>query len=110
MRVKDLQKKTKRRIDVGHLKKLNIQSYGDDNLYPQSLRMIIANSSTGSECAERYASFIEGNGFRDVSFSETVVNRRGDTADDIHALVCQDVADYDGPALPVHYNIIGEIF
>ena len=109
MRVKDLQKKSKRRIDTSYIKRLNIQSYGDDNLYPQSLRMIIANSSTGSECAERYASFIEGNGFRDVFFSETVINRRGDTADDIHALVCQDVADYDGLALHVNYNIMGEI-
>ena len=70
---------------------------------------IISASSTGSECVERYADFIEGNGFRDVSFSEYTVNRRGDTSDDIHALVCKDVAKYDGFALHVNYNIFGDI-
>lgn len=88
---------------------MGIQSYGEDNLYPQILNNIISASSTGSECVERYADFIEGNGFRDVSFSEYTVNRRGDTADDIHTLVCKDVAKYDGFALHVNYNIFGEI-
>ncbi|WP_289622074.1 hypothetical protein, partial [Bacteroides congonensis] len=83
--------------------------YGDDNLYPHVLRNIIAASSTGTECANRLADFIEGNGFREVNFSEYVVNRRGDTADDIHALVCKDVADCKGLALHVNYNVFGEI-
>lgn len=109
MRVKDLKKKSKRRIDARYIQSLGIQSYGDDNLYPQTLRNIIAASSTGSECAERYANFIEGNGFREVVFSEYVVNRRGDTADDIHAFVCSDVGNYDGFALHVNYNVLGDI-
>ena len=58
---------------------------------------------------DRFADFIEGNGFRDVPFSESVVNRKGDTADDIHALVCRDVAYYNGLALHVNYNIYGDI-
>ena len=105
MNVNELKKKSNRRVDTGYLRNLGIQSYGDDNLYPQHLRNIIAASSTGSECAERYANFIEGNGFREVAFSEYVVNRRGDTADDIHAFVCKDVADYDGMA--IHVNSSG---
>ena len=109
MNVNDLKKKSNRRVDTGYLRNLGIQSYGDDNLYPQHLRNIIAASSTGSECAERYANFIEGNGFREVIFSEYVVNRRGDTADDIHALVCRDVADYDGIAIHVNYNMFADI-
>ena len=109
MNVNDLKKKSNRRVDTGYLRNLGIQSYGDDNLYPQHLRNIIAASSTGSECAERYANFIEGNGFREVAFSEYVVNRRGDTADDIHALVCRDVADYDGIAIHVNYNMFADI-
>lgn len=55
MNVNDLKKKSNRRVDTGYLRNLGIQSYGDDNLYPQHLRNIIAASSTGSECAERYA-------------------------------------------------------
>lgn len=68
MNVNELKKKSNRRVDTGYLRNLGIQSYGDDNLYPQHLRNIIAASSTGSECAERYANFIEGNGFREVAF------------------------------------------
>lgn len=59
MNVNELKKKSNRRVDTGYLRNLGIQSYGDDNLYPQHLRNIIAASSTGSECAERYANFIE---------------------------------------------------
>ena len=61
MRVKDLKKKSSNRVDVSYLRQFGIQGFGDDNLYPQTLRNIIAASSTGSECAERYANFIEGN-------------------------------------------------
>lgn len=109
MRVKDLKKKSGKRIDTKYIQSLGIQSYGDDNLYPQTLRNIISASSTGSECAERFANFIEGNGFREVTFSEYIVNRRGDTADDIHALVCTDVGNHDGLALHVNYNVLGDI-
>ena len=92
-----------------YLQTLGIQTYGEDNLYPQTFRNILAASSTGAECLDRFADFIEGNGFRDVPFSESVVNRKGDTADDIHALVCRDVAYYNGLALHVNYNIYGDI-
>ena len=109
MRVKELKKKSNTRFDTGYIQALGIQSYGQDNLYPQVLRNIIAASSTGSECVERFANFIEGNGFRAELFSEYVVNRRGDTSDDIHALVCKDVADFDGMALHVNYNVLGDI-
>lgn len=109
MRAKELKKRSKKRIDVSCIKALGIQSYGDDNLYPHVLRNIIAASSTGTECANRLAGFIEGNGFREVKFSEYVVNRRGDTADDIHTLVCKDVADCKGLSLHVNYNMFGEI-
>ncbi|MCP3894830.1 MAG: hypothetical protein GY706_09410 [Bacteroides sp.] len=109
MQVKELKKKAKQRIDISYLRQLNIQGYGDDNLYPQNLHNIIAASSTGSECNERYANFIEGNGFLDTVFSKVEVNRRGDTIDDIHALVCSDVAEYDGLAIHINYNMLGEI-
>lgn len=109
MRVKDLKKKSSRRIDTRFLQTLGIQSYGDDNLYPQTLRNIIAASSTGSECSDRFADFIEGNGFREALFAGYVVNRKGETADDIHALICRDMADFNGVALHVNYNIFGEI-
>ena len=109
MRVKDLKKKSAKRIDTSYVQALGIQNYGQDNLYPQVLRDIVAASSTGSECVERYADFIEGNGFREERFSEYVVNRRGDMADDVHTLICRDVALFDGLAIHVNYNVNGDI-
>ena len=61
MRVKDLRKKSSKRIDTTYVSSLGIQTYGEDNLYPQVLNNIIAASSTGSGCVERLANFIEGN-------------------------------------------------
>lgn len=109
MRAKELKKKSGKRIDINYLQALGIQSYGSDNLYPQTLKNIIAASSTGAECSDRFADFIEGNGFRELLFSEYVVNRKGDTTDYIHSLVCGDVADCNGLALHVNYNVFGEI-
>lgn len=109
MRVKELKKKASNRLDVSYIRQLGIQSYGEDNLYPQTLRQIVQASATGSECMERYADFIEGYGFRDVPFSEYVVNRRGDTVDDVHSLICKDMAMYNGFALHVNYNVDGKI-
>lgn len=109
MRVKELKRKASERLDVNYIRQFGIQSYGEDNLYPQTLRQLIKASSTGSECLERYADFIEGYGFRDVPFSEYVVNRKGDTMDDIHEAVCRDVAMYNGFALHVNYNVNGQI-
>ena len=109
MKVRDLKKKSSRRLDANYSYALDIQTYGDDNLYPQTLRDIISASSTGSECSDRFADFIEGNGFNNELFSGYVVNRKGQTADDIHALVCKDVSLYNGMALHVNYNVYGEI-
>lgn len=109
MRVKELAKKAGSRLDVEFIRQLGIQSYGTDNLYPQTLRQIIMASSTGAECLDRYADFIEGYGFRDIPFSEYEVNRRGETVDDIHEAICRDMAMYNGFALHVNYNVDGKI-
>ena len=45
MRVRDLKKKSSNRIDTSYLQNLGIQAYGQDNLYPQTLKNIIAASS-----------------------------------------------------------------
>lgn len=109
MKVRELSKKSSPRIDRRYLRTLGVQAYGYDNLYPQSFKNIISSSSTGAECNERFADFIEGNGFSNVLFSEYVVNRRGETVDDVHALVCSDLACFGGFAIHVNYNLLGEI-
>lgn len=97
-------KHTKPRLKVGFNSNLNIQSYGENNLYPQMVSQIIDASSTGSICLDRFATFIEGNGLNDTAFAETVVNPSGATIDDVFHLIAGDMARYHGFAIHVNYD------
>lgn len=101
-------KKPKPRVDTRYLSTLGIQSYGEDNLYPQNLSTICAASGTAVTCLSRYEKFVEGYGFGDL-ISDYTINRRGMTLDDILHDVSGDVARFGGFALHVNYNLLGEI-
>lgn len=102
-------KRSAKRFSTAYLSTLNIQSYGEGNLYPQRMLDLILNSPTGGGCVERYQQFLEGNGYNDTDFSEYIVNRGGDTVDDIHRLISRDMALFHGFALHVNYNLACEI-
>lgn len=102
-------KQAEKRIQTPFNSSLSIQYYGQNNLYPQDIVKIVSCSETASTCMDRYISFIYGNGFQNVSFSQRVLNSKRETADDILQLVSYDVANYRGFALQVNYNLLGEI-
>lgn len=98
-------KKAPQRIDVGYLSSLGIKAYGRGNLYPQEAKAILDASSTGAQCADRYARFIEGEGIANAAIYGLEVNRYGETTDDIVTAVSQDLANYGGFALHVNYDL-----
>ena len=98
-------KKAPQRIDVGYLSTLGIKAYGANNLYPQQAKAILDSSSTGAECCDRYARFIEGEGLANIVIYDLVVNAYGETTDDILTAVAQDLANYGGFALHVNYDL-----
>jgi len=98
-------KKATQRLDVGYLGTLGIKSYGANNLYPQQAKAILDASSTGAQCVDRYARFIEGNGIANALIYGLVLNHYGETTDDILTAICQDVANYGGFALHVNYDL-----
>lgn len=102
-------KKPQPRYDVSWSQRFNMQQWGGDNLYPQHLQRITSASGTAELCLNRYAKFIEGYGFNSELLSNSVVNRWGETADDILHLVAQDVARFGGFALHVNYNALCEV-
>lgn len=108
MNIKSI-KKPKRRIDVSYVSRFNLQSYGEDNLYPQNVRRVTSASGTAELCLSRYAKFIEGYGFISEALSEAKANRYGDTMDDILHLACQDLARYGGFALHVNYDVLCQV-
>lgn len=87
---------------------LRLQTYGEDNLYPQHLTAITSASGTATACLSRYKKFVEGYGFGDTA-AEYVVNRRDMTLDDVLHDVSGDVARYGGFAVHVNYNVTGAI-
>lgn len=98
-------KKAPQRIDVSYLATLGIKAYGRNNLYPQQAKAILDCSSTGAECCDRYARFIEGEGLVNAIIYDLEVNHYGETTDDILTAVAQDLANYGGFALHVNYDL-----
>ena len=101
--------KAQARIDVGYLSRFNMQTYSKNNLYPQTIRDITNESPTAIGCLNRYAEFIEGNGFESDETTDFIVSKYGDTLDDLLHNIAQDLARYNGFALHVSYNAFCEV-
>lgn len=100
-------KRTRKRTLSPYLQAFNIKAFGEDNLYPQRLSDIVNASPTGRGCLARYARFIEGDGFKEGGDIE--VSADGMTLDGILHAAAEDVAKYNGFALHVNYNVLGEV-
>ena len=98
-----------KRLEVVDVSSLRIQSYGYNNLYPQHIAGIVAASGTASLCLDRYKKFVEGFGFKDETLASYVVGRGGRTADDLLHSVADDLTKFNGFAIHVNYNVLGEI-
>lgn len=108
MNIREVKRPIKR-VNPQPIQNLGIIGYGDNNLYPQDIRAVVANSKTGSSCLRRLSDFISGNGFNDENFSRLEVNRLGETTDDLLQLVANDMALWNGFAVHVNYNLLGQI-
>lgn len=102
-------KKPERRIESRYETRFKMKSYGRDNLYPQNIMAITGASGTAGLCLGRYKKFVEGFGFQNESLSEFVVNRSGDTLDDLLEQVADDLTRFGGLALHVNYNVLGQV-
>ena len=102
-------KKPRPRVEVEYYSRFKLQSYGNDNLYPQHLQSITRASGTAELCLNRYAKFIEGYGFANEAISDVVVNHVGTTADELLHDIAQDVARFGGFALHVNYNVLCQV-
>ena len=102
-------KKPEQRCASRYEQRFKMKLYGDDNLYPQNIRNITNASGTAGLCLSRYEKFVEGFGFLNVALSEFVVNRAGDTLDDLLKQVADDLTRYGGLSLHVNYNVLGQV-
>ena len=101
-------KKPKPRVEDNYSSRFNVETYGEDNLYPQNLQRIVQASGTATLCLNRYAKFVEGFGFGG-DLATLIVNDEQDTADDLLHDVSGDLCEFGGFAVHVNYNVLGEI-
>lgn len=102
-------KKAQKRVDTSYVSRFRMQTYGNDNLYPQNMRMITNASGTAELCLGRYAKFIEGYGFLSELLADMTASADGTKMDDILHYVSQDLARYGGFAVHVNYNVLCQI-
>ena len=101
-------KKPKPRVEEDYSSRFNVETYGEDNLYPQNLQRIVQASGTATLCLNRYAKFVEGFGFGG-DLATLIINDDGITADDLLHDVSGDLCEFGGFAVHVNYNVLGEI-
>lgn len=99
----------KKRFDVRYNRLSNIQTYGENNDYPQSVMDIVEGSYSGSACLSRYIDFVGGNGFADPDNYQIVVNTDGETADKLLMKIVEDYCTFGGFSLHLNRNLLGQI-
>ena len=102
MKIKTL--KTEKPYESRNDKSLGIQTFGDNNDYPQKVDHIVRKSSTGMSCLNNYQKFIQGRGFVDTAFFEEIMNHKGQTAGYILSQISSDLAKFGGFCLHTNYN------
>lgn len=83
--------------------------YGEDNSFPLRLATLVQESPAASSCISVLSDFIEGAGFVTPSPEDIIINGRGQRFGEIHSLVSESFALFEGFALLVKYTIEGKI-
>jgi hypothetical protein len=82
-----------------------IQLWDSDNLYPQRAEETRDRSYTAKIATDRLAGFVMGGGFEDPLLSSLVLNRDGQTGNDVLDLITQDDSIYNAYGLLINYNL-----
>ena len=103
MQIQD--KHIKERITADELKKFNIVSFDDDNLYPQKIQMLKNGSSTSKSCTDRLNSFLNGKGLTNKILEKYIVNGANETLYNVLVSVFKDYSVFRGFALWRKINV-----
>jgi hypothetical protein len=87
-----------------YLTSKKIKGYGKGNDYPQKILEIVNASGTGKVCMDIYVKFIEGAGFTDQVFSDTILNTNGERANGLLRKFAKDLKAFNGFACLVKYD------
>ena len=96
------------RIAEKELLAYDVMSYGATNSYPQEAEYAYCRSSIASACVQKLCEFLYGEGFNDNATALAVVNDKGDSLDELLYQVTQQMSLYNGFALLLNANILGQ--
>lgn len=94
-----------KRVEIKPNKTEGILNYDVDNCYPQRVLDIINASGTGTLCTDLMAKFIYGNGFKDKTLGKLVVNKKGETANQLLRKLSKSIANFYGFNIHLNYSI-----
>ena len=87
--------------------------YGANDNFPLKLSKLVSESPATSSCISVISDFIEGDGFS-TDVGDKIVNNQGQTLSEVHHLLSESLAMYEGISLNVKYNaeasIVGIFF
>jgi len=98
-----------KRVEIKPNKTEGILNYDVDNCYPQRVLDIINASGTGTLCTDLMAKFIYGNGFKDKTLGKLVVNKKGETANQLLRKLSKSIANFYGFNIHLNYSIFPTI-
>lgn len=98
-----------KRVEIKPNKTEGILNYDVDNAYPQRVLDIINASGTGTLCTDLMAKFIYGNGFKDKTLGKLVVNKKGETANQLLRKLSKSIANFYGFNIHLNYSIFPTI-
>lgn len=98
-----------RRTVIRQFQQWGIIGYDLDNAYPQRMLELVAQSPTATNCWEKRAKFIAGNGFEAPELSKFIVNEQGLTMAKLLKRIAADKALFTSFGIHINYNANYEI-
>lgn len=98
---------TQRRIVTNVDHQWDITDYGESNLYPQVMEELYKRSPLTKQAIKVLSEFSMGEGW--TGNGDKVVNRFGQTFNDMLRLSCEDLNTYNGFSMHFNFNALGRI-
>lgn len=98
-----------KKVPVSKSRSGTFLAFGEGNVFPNKLLEVAEDSVTAGACIDVITEFIQGNGFNDEALADFVVNRDGETMDDILGQVAENIATFQAVTLHFGFNGLGQI-
>jgi hypothetical protein len=99
-----------KRLDYKENKTEHIHNYDYDNIYPQRVLDIVADSRSAQGCLKIRRMFLFGGGFYNDFFAKQKVNRKGLTVDQLLRKSIRNNFDlFESFVWHINYNMLGEV-